>query len=208
MHEYMVGNVEAGRTGADEALALAEAQQCPSLIGVAHAARSMTQLDVDPDEARAAARKAARAAGTVDAGWTKNVVTTWLVLLAVERSDRRSDLVLAREAIDSYRRAGDEMRAWTVAHNCLPVLLAVLAPDGTDELAQLHGASLDRPIMKGAFMDEYLNPAIANLESMLGSTAFAAAVDRGRELTTSQAAELTINLLDRAVANAVADGEM
>jgi predicted ATPase len=207
MHEYMVGNVEAARTGADEALALAEAQECPSLIGVAHAARSMAQLDVNPDEARAAARKAARAAGTVEADWTKNVVTTWLVLLAVDRTDRTSDLVLAREAIDSYRRAGDEVRARTVAHNCLPVLAAVLAPDGTDDLAQLHGASLDRPIMKAAFMDEYLNPAIANLESMLGSTAFAAAVERGRELTTSQAAELTINLLDRAVANAVADGE-
>ena len=112
--------------GADEALVLAEAQQCPSLIGIAHAARSMTQLDVDPDEARAAARKAARVAGTVEAGWTKNVVTSWLVLLAVDRADRRPDLVLARDALDSYRRAGDEIRVRDVVDNCLPVLLKAL----------------------------------------------------------------------------------
>lgn len=202
MHQYMAGNSEAARTGADEALALAEAQQCPSLIGVAYAARSMTQLDVDSDEARAAARTAARVASTVDAGWTKNVVTTWLVLLAVDRTDRSSDLVLAREAIDSYWRAGDEVRARTVAYNCLPVLAAVLGPDGVDELAQLHGANQDRPKMKGAFIDEYLTRAIADIESVLGSAAFAAAVGRGRELTTAQALGRTITLLDQAVANA------
>ncbi|MGH9273639.1 MAG: hypothetical protein ACRDZU_03240 [Acidimicrobiales bacterium] len=56
--------------------------------------------------------------------------------------------------------------------------------------------------MKAAFMDEYLNPAIADLESVVGATAFAAAVERGRELTTSEALDLTISLLDQAVANA------
>jgi predicted ATPase/class 3 adenylate cyclase len=198
MHEYLAGNATIARARADEALLLADAQQCPSLVGIAHAARSMTQLDVDPDEARSSARKAARAAGAVEAGWTKNVVTVWLILLAVDHADRIQDLELARDAIESYRRAGDEVRVRTVVNNCLPVLLRILPAAATVELAELHGACLDRPRMKAALFDAYVEPAIAEIEARLGP-AFAEAVQRGRELTTSDAAELTISLLQQAL---------
>jgi len=50
-------------------------------------------------------------------------------------------------------------------------------------------------------MDEYLDTAIAELELRLGATAFAEAVERGREPTTSQAAERTIRLLEQASAS-------
>ena len=158
----------------------------------------MTQLDVDPDEARVSAREAARVSGTVEAGWTKNVVTVWLILLAVNHADRAHDLELARDALESYRRAGDEVRVRDVVNNCLPVLVKALPAAATVELAQLHGACLDRPLMKAALFDTYLEPAVTEIETRLGS-AFADAVQRGRELTTSDAAELTIGLLEQAL---------
>jgi hypothetical protein len=101
-------------------------------------------------------------------------------------------------ALPSYRRAGDEVRVRNVVHNCLPVLLKALPVATTVDLARLHGACLDRPHMKGAPFDAYLEPAVTEIEARLG-TGFLEAVQHGRDLTTSDAAELTIGLLEQAL---------
>jgi hypothetical protein len=194
MHEYMAGALEEGRALADEALELAEASGCPSILGMAQAARSMTLLDVDPAAARVAARRAARIGASVDAGWVKSVIAVWL--LAREDADRSEDLRVTRDAFVTYRRAGDEVRVRNVVQSCLPALLASLPDDDLPELARLHGSSLDRPMMKAAFIDERVEPALGELERRLAGR-FNLEVDAYRALTTRDAAARTLHLLDR-----------
>jgi hypothetical protein len=194
MLEYMAGALEEGRALADEALELAEASGCPSILGMAQAARSMTLLDVDPAAARVAARRAARIGASVDAGWVKSVIAVWL--LAREDADRSEDLRVTRDAFVTYRRAGDEVRVRNVVQSCLPALLASLPDDDLPELARLHGSSLDRPMMKAAFIDERVEPALGELERRLAGR-FNLEVDACRALTTWDAAARTFHLLDR-----------
>lgn len=196
MHEYMAGALEEGRALADEAVELAEASGCPSILGMAYAARSMSLLDVDPAAARVAARRAARIGASVDAGWVKSVVAVWLLLLAREDDDRSEDLRVTRDALVTYRRAGDEVRVRNVVQSCLPALLVSLSEDDLPELARLHGSSLDRPMMKAAFIDERVEPALGELERRLAGR-FNLEVDAGRALTTWDAAARTLDLLDR-----------
>ena len=96
----------------------------------------------------------------------------WLLLLAREDADRSEDLRVTRDALVTYRRAGDEVRVRNVVQSCLPALLASLPDDDLPEPASLHGSSLDRPMMKAAFIDERVETrsANSNTDSQDGST--------------------------------------
>ncbi len=199
-HEFMEGNAETGIIHAAEAFELAQAQQCPSLMSMACVVLSMTHIDDDPAEARRIALDGARIAASVEAAWAQGVAAMWLILLSPENGDPPADLQHARDALDTNRRAGDDVRVRNSALWSMPALVRFLPADATARLAQLYGAIVDRPVMRANFADARLDPALAEIQRRLGPDAFAHAVDSGRELTTSATARLALNLLDEAIA--------
>jgi hypothetical protein len=203
-HEYMVGHLDRARVQAEEALQLAELVGCPSITGMAYVARSMTSIDIDPQRSRTDGLRAAEAAESVGAAWIRGVVAVWLALLAADRPNPADELILSRDAVIAYYRAGDEVRVRNVVQSCLPALLAMLGSATAADLVRLNSACTDRPLMRAQFIDARIEPLLADLRTILGPR-FDATADEGRRLSSAATVELACHLLTRAIDAARSD---
>lgn len=184
---------------ADQAQRLAEITGNPTARAWARYAAGETLLDKDPDRAIVLLEEALAYAEAAGNRFVRGVALVSAASLRGRRGDPQVALLLFREVIEHWHRAGNWTQQWTTLRNAIEILARV----GADApAATLYGAMTVSGTAVPAFgIDtERLATAVRMLKTRLGEKAFAAAHDRGTLLNDDDAVNLACTAIDIALA--------
>ncbi|MGI8939035.1 MAG: BTAD domain-containing putative transcriptional regulator [Iamia sp.] len=182
--ETSVGGTVQGAILAGEAQATARASGSPTALAQAGYALGLALEGSDPAESLRLLREAADRAGAAGNRWVEAFAETEVWWLEARNGDVRSALTGSGRVIDTWARGGD----WANLGLSLRRVFGLLVQVGDHRAAAvLHGA-LSRWGATTALPfepsdAEHLDAAVEGVRAALGSTAFAAAVEVGADLS-------------------------
>ena len=186
------GDVQTAAAHAVEYRELAERSGNRGLRASALYTHGEALLDVDPAAAAPLLEQAIETATDVDSH-TQGIAMVSLASLHARGGTVDRALEMFRDVIAHWRRLGDHTHQLTTLRNLVDLLVRVGADD---DAAVLYGAVTGASVPSFGAEAQRLEAAWEQLEWRLGSEAARAAVDRGRQLTSAQAVDEALAVLD------------
>ncbi|MFP4514213.1 MAG: ATP-binding protein, partial [Acidimicrobiales bacterium] len=192
-------------SGLQEGWQVVERAATPSLRAGYCYLEGEIRLDADPDAALAAFEQAIEVATSVGDRFIEGVARVSIASLEARHGQPGEALAAFRAIIAHWRSAGDWAHMWTTLRNLL-VLLERVAAD--EPAAVLLGAIETAVTGAQAFGTDAqrLETTAASLRESLGREAFAAAANRGANMSDDEAVAYALDEIDRLVAGGVVDG--
>ncbi|MDZ7678726.1 MAG: BTAD domain-containing putative transcriptional regulator [Acidimicrobiales bacterium] len=163
------------------------------------------RLDADPGAALAAFEQASEVAASVGNRFIEGVARVSIASLEARHGEPGEALAAFSEIIAHWRSSGDWAHMWTTLRNLLVLLERVAA---NEPAAVLLGAVETAGTGALAFGTDAqrLETTASSLRESLGREAFAAAANRGRNMSDDEAVAYALDEIDRLVAEGVVDG--
>ena len=185
-----------GRLLAQEAVSLAFRTQNPTSLAVALYARALTLEALDPDRAASMLGEAITHGLSVNNRWIVAFARTELVSLAGRRGDLEAALLLAREVIDTWYRAGDWANQWLTLRHVAGVLVQLGDNENAAVLhAAVRSASAELAMPIEASDLRRVGALLERLPGALGPEGLAQAESRG----TTMPAELVVHFTQQVI---------
>ncbi len=165
----------------------------PTMQAFAHYTRGEVHLDVDPASATDAFEQAVALARQVENALIEGVSLVSLASLLGRRGETEHATRLFREVVMHWRRLGDHTHQLTTLRNLVDLLARVGADDAA---AEVYGAVTAEQVPTFGLEAKRLADAWARVSARLGQVAADQAVQRGRMLTPTEAADRTLRHLD------------
>jgi hypothetical protein len=198
-HASLSGHPDIAAVKTAEALTLAGATGCPSVVSMAQLAQGFLHRCRDePLQAIEWFRRAADLADSVDSTWTSGICRGELALLLALHGDPAEALTLGLDEFGRFRRAGDDSRTRGVVRMVIPALHRLLGPEGWPDLVRLHGGTRGRPMIAEPHNDRAVDEVVASIESDLGAAVVADALARGSAMTDRAVFDLAQDAMEAA----------